>query len=99
VVRVALPGVDGTSLALTVDDDRLVVRGESVPPGTGWAERTVVHWQEIPHGRFDRTIPMPVPVNRNAVKASFRNGVLEVVLGKQRPAGAPRTVAIDVARG
>jgi HSP20 family protein len=95
VVRVAVPGVEGTSLSLVVDDERLTVHGESLPPGAAWDDRTVVHWQEIPHGRFDRAIPLPANVDRNGVKASFKNGVLEIVLRK-RSVDAPRTVTVKV---
>jgi HSP20 family protein len=54
-----------------------------------------VHWQEIPYGRFHRTIPLPVAVDRGTAKAQFRNGVLEVVLTKHRRETA-RTVHVNI---
>lgn len=95
VVRLALPGAEGTSLELTVGDEALTVRGESPHPGRAWGERTVVHWQEIPYGRFERTVPLPVPVSAGAARAQFRNGLLEITLPKQR-AHAERTIPITV---
>jgi len=95
VVRMALPGAEGTSLALSVGEESLTVRGESPHPGRTWSDRTVVHWQEIPYGRFERTVPLPVPVSANAARAQFRNGLLEVSLPKQR-LHAERTIPITV---
>jgi HSP20 family protein len=94
IVRVALPGADGTSISLTITEESLSIKGESGAPAR-WGARTLVHWQEIPYGRFDRTIPLPAPVNKNGAKAGFKNGVLEVTLPKQSGPAA-RTVQITV---
>jgi HSP20 family protein len=95
IVRLAVPGVDGASLSLTIDEESMRVRGESVPPGAKWGDRTVVHWQEIPYGRFERLVPLPTAVQRDGVKANYRNGVLEVTLPKKL-ARVPRTVQIEI---
>lgn len=95
IVRLGVPGAEGASLALTIEEDYLVVRGETAPPGARWGERTVVHWQEIPYGRFERRVPLPAPVNKDGAKASFKNGVLEVTLPKKSPPRA-RTVQIQI---
>ncbi len=95
IVRVAIPGAEGASLALSIDEESVTVRGESPPPGSRWGERTVVHWQEIPYGRFERRIPLPTVVNKDGARASFKNGALEIVLPKKPRPGA-RTIRIDV---
>jgi HSP20 family protein len=95
IVRMAVPGADGASLSLSIAEDSITLRGENGAPGNKWGDRTVVHWQEIPYGRFDRTVPLPVPVNKGGAKAHFKNGVLEVVLPKYRPP-QPRTVQINI---
>jgi HSP20 family protein len=95
IVRLAVPGVEGTSLSLTIDEESMRVRGDSVPPGAKWGNRTVVHWQEIPHGHFERVVPLPAAVQRDAVKANYKNGVLEVILPKKLTR-VPRTVQIEI---
>jgi HSP20 family protein len=95
IVRMAVPGVDGASISLTIDDESLHVRGESVPPGARWTDRTIVHWQEIPYGHFQRTVPLPTAVQRGGVKANYKNGVLEVTLPKAL-ARTARTVQIQI---
>jgi HSP20 family protein len=95
IVRLGVPGAEGASLALTIEEDNLVVRGETAPPGARWGERTVVHWQEIPYGRFERRVPLPAPVNKDGAKADFKNGVLEVTLPKKSPPKS-RTIQIQI---
>ncbi|HEY3064527.1 MAG TPA: Hsp20/alpha crystallin family protein [Methylomirabilota bacterium] len=95
IVRMAVPGADGASLSLTIAEDTVTLTGETGGPGNKWGDRTVVHWQEIPYGHFERTVPLPTTVNKNAAKAQFKNGVLDIVLPKQAPAGT-RTVHINI---
>lgn len=95
LIRVAVPGAEGASLSLTVDDDRITLRGESPWPGRHWGDRTVVHCQEIPYGRFERTVRLPSAVQKEAARAQYRNGLLELVLPKT-PSRAARTVQIPI---
>jgi HSP20 family protein len=82
VIRLAIPGAEGSSLSLSVGEDSVTVSGESGMPGREWTQRTVVHWQEIPYGRFRRVVPLPGPVDARAVRAQFRNGLLDITLPK-----------------
>jgi HSP20 family protein len=95
IIRMAVPGAEGSTLSLTVDEDTVVVRGESPAPGARWGERTVVHWQEIPYGRFERRVPLPIPVRKSGARAQYKNGILEIALPKDAPASA-RTVQIPI---
>jgi HSP20 family protein len=95
VIRLAVPGAEGASLSLTIEEDSVTLRGETPAPGRGWDQRTLVHWQEIPHGRFQRTVPLPTPVRRDAARAQFRNGILEIRLPKHQQQ-LPRTIQIAV---
>lgn len=96
VIRLAVPGAEGSTLTLTIGDEALVINGESAPPGADWGERTVVHWQEIPYGRFQRRIPLPAAVDAGTARARFRSGILEVTLAKSRGTGT-RTIPITFA--
>jgi HSP20 family protein len=95
IVRLGVPGAEGASLALTIEEDHLLVRGETAPPGARWGERTIVHWQEIPYGRFERRVPLPSPVNKDGAKANVKNGVLEITLPK-KAAPKSRTIQIEI---
>jgi HSP20 family protein len=95
VIRLAIPGGDGGALTLTIGEESIRVRGETPPPG-GWSEHTVVHWQQIPYGQFDRSVPLPCPVDSKASRARFRHGILEITLPKLR--AQTRTIQIGVTR-
>jgi HSP20 family protein len=88
VIRLALPGAEGSSLSLNIGEESVTVRGESAPPGARWGDRTSVHWQEIPYGRFERTVPLPAPVDAGRARAQFRNGLLDITLPKSGGAAA-----------
>src|SRR3954467_4131975 len=59
VIVVALPGVTADRLRVAIDGAALAVAGErSLPLPTG-APPALIHRLEIPHGRFERLIPLP----------------------------------------
>lgn len=54
---VAMPGADPDSIDVAVEDTDLVIRAERrLPPA---AHAGSVHRLEIPHGRFERRLPLP----------------------------------------
>lgn len=55
---VALPGVLANNLSVMLDQGMVVIRGERPLPGAG--EFTTLHRVEVPYGRFERTVTLPV---------------------------------------
>jgi len=78
-LRIDLPGVNQESLDVQLTGEELVVQGERKPevPGTG----TCVY-AERPYGRFRRSLRLAIPVQHDAVEATYREGVLTVRLPK-----------------
>ncbi|MDF2660007.1 MAG: small heat shock protein [Paenibacillus sp.] len=52
-----------------------------------------MHRQERFYGRFHRSVTLPAAVNEEAIKASYRNGVLEIRMTKLQP---PPKKKIDI---
>jgi HSP20 family protein len=48
------------------------------------------------YGRFERSVPLPVPVQADKVKATYRDGVLEIKLPKAEEIKA-KEIKINVA--
>jgi HSP20 family protein len=94
IVKMEVPGVEKDKLQLTVDDDRLTVRGE-VRKETE-EKRKSYHRQEIHYGVFRRSIPLPVEVEAARATAELKNGVLKVTLPKSKQ---PKAHEIRVAAG
>jgi HSP20 family protein len=84
VVAVDLPGIDRAALDISVDDNRLSIRGTRV------GEDGTKHRGECPRGKFLRTFSVPASVDQNNIKADYRDGVLQVHLPKQAERKAQR---------
>lgn len=91
-----LPGIDPASVEVTIAGNMLTLKGES--PERSVEKTDCVHVRERPHGPFSRSIPMPVPVDSEAVSAEAKEGVLHIRLGKAERARA-RQIQINAEPG
>jgi HSP20 family protein len=73
-----LPGIDREGLDVSLDDGRLVIRGERKAQEGLHARRT-----ERPQGRFVRTFSLPDAVDRASISADYKDGVLLLHLPKR----------------
>ncbi len=79
-----LPGVDPNLIQVTIIGNMLTIKGHK-PPTPTHADQTV-HLNERSQGDFERSIPMPTPVNSENISAESKNGVLTVLLMKSETA-------------
>jgi HSP20 family protein len=86
VVRVEVPGMNRQDLTVEAGDDSLTIHGERRQAHE--ADRDGVYWTERSYGSFSRVIPLPPGTISDSAKASFNNGVLEVVM--QAPSAETR---------
>ncbi|MGB9668019.1 MAG: Hsp20/alpha crystallin family protein [Thermosulfidibacteraceae bacterium] len=93
VVKVELPGVKKEDVEVTVKGRELVIKGEKRKEEEQRDEN--YYCSERIYGKFVRAITLPVDVKMNEIKATFRNGVLEVELPKVEEARA-REIKIEV---
>ncbi len=92
LVRAELPGVDKTSLEVTAKGDQLTLRGERVIPKA--AKDASYHRRECDGGQFRRVVTLPQPVDAEHIEATYRDGVLEVVLPR-RPELKARRISVS----
>jgi HSP20 family protein len=78
VVAVDLPGIERAALEISLDNDRLDIRGERAVEAEG-RQRI-----ERPHGRFLRKFAVPTTVDQTAIAAEYKDGVLRVTLPKRK---------------
>jgi HSP20 family protein len=88
-VAVDLPGIDRSTLDISVDDNRLTIRG--IKPGLEIRQ----HRAERPRGKFLRTFSVPASVDQKDIRADYRDGVLQVHLPR-RPERKAQRVEIKV---
>ena len=87
LVAVDLPGIDRATLDISVDDNRLSIRG------TRAGQDATQHRGECPRGNFLRTFSVPASVDQSDIKADYKDGVLQVHLPK-RP--EPRAQRVEI---
>jgi HSP20 family protein len=73
-----LPGIKRDGLDVSLDEGRLVIRGERAAGVELHARRA-----ERPQGRFVRTFSLPDAVDRGAITADYKDGVLLLHLPKR----------------
>jgi len=78
VVRVDLPGLSADDVAIEVGEDALTIRGERRYEHE--EERDGVVVSECSYGTFVRVVPLPQGAITDNAKATFRDGVLEIVV-------------------
>ena len=93
-VEALAPGVDPTSLELSVLQGTLTIKGEK--PGLAQVTADAYHRNERAAGRFTRTIDLPVQVDAGKVQANYRNGLLLVTMPKSE-AAKPKPIPVNVA--
>ncbi len=80
ILEADLPGVKKQEVSVAVEKGDLVLQGQRS------FERVTTegnfHCRERRAGRFVRRLRLPVSVNREQIRAEFRNGVLRVTLPK-----------------
>jgi HSP20 family protein len=93
-VKVQLPDIQPGDIEISVTDDTLTLKAKTAQDTveTGEGYRRV----EKRSRTFSRTVSLPCRVLTEDVKATFKNGVLQIVLPKCKPKEA-RGVKIDIA--
>ena len=82
VLRADLAGVAATDVNIRIDDGTLHLRGERKPDQN--VARESYLRVERPTGRFAVEVSLPPSVDQKAIRASHKNGVIEILLPKKR---------------
>jgi HSP20 family protein len=78
LLRAEVPGLDKGSIDVTCRKDQLSIRGtrtlKSAEDGSSY------HRRERESGQFRRTLTLPQPVDADKITATYKDGILDVVL-------------------
>lgn len=91
------PGIDPSSIQVTVEKSLLVVSGERRTSKERPQEGVVTYARERFDGLFRRVVTLPDDADATRVEATYRNGVLKIVVPKSESA-KPRQVRIKADR-
>lgn len=78
VIRAEVPGMNRQDLSVEVGDDSVKIHGERKREFD--EDREGVFWTERSYGSFTRVIPLPPGAIAESAKATFNNGILEIVM-------------------
>ena len=79
-VRLELPGVDRDSIDIKATDRNLVITAER--PATNTDDNNAPLLSEFRSGTWSRSFRFPHSLDREQLKASYRDGILEINAGK-----------------
>jgi HSP20 family protein len=88
-----MPGVKVEDIDISVDGESLTISGERASDEI--PEEARFHRKERGSGKFQRTIQLPFSVDSNKVEATFKNGVLTLLLPRVE-AEKPKKISIKV---
>lgn len=92
VIRGELPGVAKDDLEVSMTDDSVTIRASTRHEEQ--EEKGEYYRRELSRGEFQRVVPLPAAVKGTEAKATFKDGILELVLPKMAPAKR-RTVKVE----
>lgn len=93
VVKAELPGMTDKDIDANILNNTLTIKGEKKKEEE--KKEQSYYRLERSYGVFQRSITLPSHVASDKVKASFKNGVLEIELPKKEEA-KPKQIRVDV---
>lgn len=85
-----IPGVEKEKVNIKIEEDQLVISGERT-----YDDNIKYLRKERVYGPFVRAFTLESPIEREKVKAIFKNGVLKITLPKKEEV-KPKTIQIEV---
>ena len=94
IIAAELPGLNQKDIHLSITGDMLTIKGER-QRNQEVTQQASYYRGERWWGRFERTLPLPIPVQAGKVKAAYRDGVLTITLPKADEI-KPKEIKIDL---
>jgi HSP20 family protein len=93
MVRAEIPGMKKEEIKVSVKDDVLTISGERSRENE--TKDKTVHRIERSYGQFRRMISLPAQVDADKVKATYKDGVLNVILPKPESM-KPKQIEVEI---
>ncbi len=91
LVRAELPGLDKKDVDVTLNDNMLLIKGQTKTEEE--KEEGEYHRHEIQSASFARSISVPSNIDASKITATLKDGVLEVALPKNK-ASSKQTINV-----
>ncbi|EOQ98077.1 Hsp20/alpha crystallin family protein [Leptospira wolbachii serovar Codice str. CDC] len=80
--RVEMPGVDQSSVEISIEKDQLILEGKFVPPTESRGQVRLAEYRE---GNYFRKFTIGKAIHSDKAVAKMKNGILELTLPKMEP--------------
>lgn len=97
VVILEAAGLEASNIEVSYRAGNIILRGFRPRPTRGYEPRSFLT-AEIPHGFFERVIPLPVQCNAEGITAVYRDGLV-MVEAPLAPSARSREIPIEPASG
>lgn len=92
IARIELPGVEKKDVKISLSENNLTIQGEIEKDKE--TKKEDYYCCERAYGTYSRTISLPTEVDQDKIKASFKNGILEITMPK-KPEKKPKEISIE----
>ncbi|MCU4138567.1 MAG: Small heat shock protein IbpA [Thermodesulfobacteria bacterium] len=93
IVKVDVPGVKPEDMEISLSDNVLIIKGEKKKEEEEKKEN--FYRMERYYGSFMRSIQLPCEIEEDKISATYKNGVLKIVLPK-KPEEKKKVIKINV---
>lgn len=80
--RVEMPGVDQSSVEISIEKDQLILEGKFVPPAESRGQVRLAEYRE---GNYFRKFTIGKAIHSDKATAKMKNGILELTIPKMEP--------------
>lgn len=80
--RVEMPGVDQSSVEISIEKDQLILEGKFVPPTESRGQVRLAEYRE---GNYFRKFTIGKAIHSDKATAKMKNGILELTIPKMEP--------------
>jgi HSP20 family protein len=94
VIKAELPGMSKGDVKINIADDILTISGDKKADDK--EEGHTFHRIERTYGKFQRNFSLPAHIQSDKIKASFKDGILTIMLPKKEEV-KPKEISISVA--
>ena len=93
LVEAELPGVKEKDIEIKLENDVLKIKGKKESEKT--EEEKNFYTKERVYGEFQRSITLPKNIDKEHIKANFKEGVLEINIPKSKEKGDIHKISIN----
>lgn len=94
VLKADLPGVKPEDVEISISDNLLTIKGERKVDSE--VKRENFYSSEICYGSFERSLTVPEGIRTEDIKATYSNGILEVVLPKAATRVPAKKIPVEI---